>query len=191
MPISDTPVNTGNVAGTVTYTITPIFNGCNGAPVNYVVTVNPIPTVSASNQPICSGGTTSVAITNPNSVAGTSFNWVIQSSSNVTGGSEGSGATICNALASTDDLTNGTVVYRITPTANGCSGTFIDITVTVKPVPVITNTATQLQTTICSAAALNFTPTSTIAGTTYSWTSTVVGSITGVTSSGRDRKSVV
>src|SRR5258708_37726545 len=73
MPISDTPVNTGNVAGTVTYTITPIFNGCNGAPVNYVVTVNPIPTVSASNQPICSGGTTSVAITNPNSVAGTSL----------------------------------------------------------------------------------------------------------------------
>src|SRR5258708_12803866 len=52
-----------------------------------------------------------------------------------------------------------------------------DITVTVKPVPVITNTATQLQTTICSAAALNFTPTSTIGGTTYNWTSSISGPI--------------
>src|ERR1043165_7818067 len=81
-------------------------------------------------------------------------------------------------------VNNGSVVYRITPSANGCSGSFVDVTVTVNPVPVITNTAPQLQATVCSGTALNFTPTSTIGTTTYTWTTTVVGTLTGVSASG-------
>jgi hypothetical protein len=184
VPISDSPVNTGNVSGTVTYIITPIFNGCNGTPVNYVVTVNPIPTVLASDQSICSGSTSSISITNPNNVNGTAFSWVVQSSSNVTGATAGSGSPINQALSSTDAVSNGTVVYRITPSANVCSGAFLDVTETVNPVPVISNSAPQLQTTICSGTALNFTPSSTITGATYAWTTTVVGSISGVSTSG-------
>src|SRR5690606_25138114 len=143
-----------------------------------------IPDVNASNQTICSGESTSVSITNPNGVTGTTFSWTIQGSSNVTGASAGSGGTISQVLNSTDGITSGSVTYRITPTANGCSGSFIDVTVTVNPAPVITNTSTQLQTTICSGTALNFTPTSSIGGTTYSWTSSVSGSIIGITASG-------
>src|SRR5690606_28022540 len=185
-PITDTPINTGNTAGTVTYTITPSIGGCDGTPRDYVVTVNPIPDVNASNQTICSGESTTVSITNPNNVSGTTFSWTIQGISNVTGASAGSGGTISQVLTSTDGITSGSVTYRITPTANGCSGSFIDVTVTVNPAPVITNTATQLQTTICSGTALNFTPTSSIGGTTYSWTSVISGSISGasVTASG-------
>ncbi|GHN01324.1 hypothetical protein WSM22_28130 [Cytophagales bacterium WSM2-2] len=184
MPIANSPVNTGNVVGTVTYTITPAFNGCSGTPVNYVVTVNPVPDIAASNQIICSGATTNVTIANPNNVSGTSFSWIVQSSSNVTGASLGSGASINQVLTSTDGVSTGTVTYRITPSANGCNGSFIDVTVTVNPVPVITDTAPQLQATICSGTALNFIPTSTIGSTTYTWNTTVVGSITGVSASG-------
>jgi hypothetical protein len=184
MPIADSPVNTGNTAGIVTYTITPSYNGCSGTPVSYVVTVNPIPTASAADQSICSGTQTSIAISNPNSVSGTTFAWTISSSSNVSGATAGGGNVISQLLTSTDGITTGSVTYSVTPSANACSGSAILVTATVKPVPVITNTATQLQRTICSGTSLNFTPTSSVAGTTYTWTSVVSGPLTGVSASG-------
>ena len=49
------------------------------------VTINSVPTAFANDTEICSGGTTSIAITNPNSVPGTTFTWTVQSSTNVTG----------------------------------------------------------------------------------------------------------
>jgi hypothetical protein len=182
--ITDTPVNTGNITGTITYTITPTIAGCSGTPRDYVVTVSPIPDVAASDQGICSGQSTNVIITNPNGVFGTTFNWTVQSSLNVNGAANGSGNVIGQVLTSADGVSSGTVVYEITPVASGCIGSPITVTVTVSPSPVITNTSTQLQTTICSGTPLNFTPTSSIAGTTYTWTSVVVGPISGVTASG-------
>jgi hypothetical protein len=38
----------------------------------------------------------------------------------VTGASGGTGTLISQMLTSTDGVTQGTVTYRITPTANGC-----------------------------------------------------------------------
>ncbi len=185
-PIVQSLTATTNAPGTATYTITPVSpSGCTGTPVISTVTVNPIPDALASNQIICSGQTTSVAISNPNNVSGTAFNWIVQSSSNVTGVNTGNGTSINQQLSSTDGINSGSVTYAITPVANGCSGSTITVTVTVNPVPVITDTATQLQTTICSGTALNFTPTSTIGTTSYTWTSTVSGTITaGVSASG-------
>ncbi len=178
--ITDSPVNNGNVAGTVTYTITPTAGTCQGAPVNYVVTVNPVPTASASIQTICSGASSSVGITAaPTNVASTTYTWIVFSSSNVTGAAAGSGSTIGQVLTSTDGITSGTVTYRITPSANGCNGPTTDVTVNVTAVAVITTAAAQLQTTICSGSALSFTPTSSIGATTYSWTSTISGPISG------------
>ncbi len=182
--ITNTLVNTGNVSGTVTYRITPSIGGCNGTPRDYVVTVSPVPNASASNETICSGQSSNVLITNPNGVSGTTFSWVVQSSTNVSGASAGSGTLISQVLTATNGITSGNVTYRITPTASGCNGATIDVTVTVNPAPVITNPSSQLQTTICSGTTLNFTPTSSIGGTTYTWTSTVSGPITGATSPG-------
>jgi hypothetical protein len=153
--------------------------------VNYVVTVRPIPTVAASNTTICSGTSPAIAITNPNSVSGTTFSWTVLSSSNVTGATAGTGNLINQVLTSTDGVTSGTVTYRITPSANGCNGATTDVTVTVDPSPQITNTATQLQTEICSSASLNFTASTSIVGATLSWTSTASAEITsGVSASG-------
>lgn len=53
--------------------------------------VSPVPDASASNQTICSGQTTSVSITNPNGVFGTTFSWTV-SVSGVSGASNGSGS---------------------------------------------------------------------------------------------------
>src|SRR5690606_8715538 len=110
----------------------------------------------------CSGEASNVTITNPNTVAGTTFSWVVQSSTNVAGAANGSGNVISQVLTSADGITDGTVVYRITPIASGCPGPFQDVTVTVKPVPTFTNPPTDFSILICSGEALNFLPTTTI-----------------------------
>ncbi|MGC1241644.1 MAG: PKD-like domain-containing protein [Chryseosolibacter sp.] len=175
--ILDIPVNATNTSATITYVVTPSVAGCTGAPVNYVVTVRPKPDVLAADQSICSGQSTSIAITNPNNVTGTTFSWVIFSSTNVTGAIAGSGNNITRVLTSTDAVNTGTVVYRITPESNGCPGDPLDVTVTVTPVPVITNNPSDFSKQICSNETLNFLPTSTIGGTTYSWTTTISGPV--------------
>src|SRR5690606_8534024 len=93
-----------------------------------------IPDVAASNKAICSGDNTALVITNPNAVPGTTFTWTVVSSSNVTGATSGSGGLIGQTLTSTNGIAPGTVIYRITPSANGCAGTSLDVTVTVNPV---------------------------------------------------------
>jgi hypothetical protein len=185
-PITDAPVNATNVSAVIIYTITPTNAGCFGSPVNVVVTVRPVPTAAASNAIICSGQSTNIPITNPNNVNGTTFSWTIVSPTNVIGATAGSGTSINQVLTSDDGVTNGTVIYRIIPSANnGCAGPPHDVTVTVKPIPVMTNSAASLSQQICSTETLSFTPTSTIGTATFTWASSIsTPSITGVTASG-------
>ncbi|PWT73309.1 MAG: hypothetical protein C5B59_13775, partial [Bacteroidetes bacterium] len=130
-PITETLTNTTSGAVTVTYVITPSANGCAGTPFNYVVTVNPSPTVSsAATGTICSGVAQNYAIAS--NVAGTTFSW-----------SRAAVAGISNAAVVgqtdnpiTETLTNTTtaainVTYVITPSANGCIGTPFNYVVTV------------------------------------------------------------
>lgn len=54
--IAQTLTATGATPGTTTYTVTPTAAGCVGAPVDVVITVNPIPTATATNNgPLCVG----------------------------------------------------------------------------------------------------------------------------------------
>src|SRR5690606_14171241 len=183
--ITHTPVNSSNTPATVTYTITPSVGSCAGVPVNYVVTVNPIPDANATLlHSICSGETTNISITNPNAVTGTTYTWTISGATNITGASAGSGSVISQMLTSTDGVNAATVTYNVTPSANGCSGAPIAIVVDVTPKPVITNTPTSFIQEICSNTPLNFIPTASIGGTVFNWTSTVIGTLTGVSASG-------
>jgi hypothetical protein len=175
--ITDTPVNATNTNAVIIYTVTPSFAGCAGNPVNVVVTVRPVPTAAASNQIICSNSSPAIVISNPNSVAGTTYSWTVSSSTNVTGAAAGTGNIINQVLTSTDGLTNGTVSYSITPSANGCAGVPITTSVTVKPLPVLTNTPASFSQQICSGEALNFIPTSSIGSTSFAWTSVITGTI--------------
>jgi hypothetical protein len=135
--ITDTPINTGNVDGIVTYRIIPSFNGCDGLPVDLVVTVKPLPSATASNVTICSGGTAIINILpTPKNVAGTTFAWTVNPSANVSGAANGNGSTISQVLSTTNALI-GTVVYTITPTANGCNGATTNVTATVNPIATV------------------------------------------------------
>lgn len=159
---------TGVSAGTADYTVTPTANGCSGTPSNVVVTVNPIPTVTASpvSQTLCSGSTSTVALTS--NVAGTTFAWTVNQT-NVSGASASSGTTISQALTATG-TSAGTAIYTITPTANSCSGTPITATVTINPTP--SATATPTSQSICSNNTTTVSLTSGVAGTTFAWTVT-------------------
>ncbi|CCG53128.1 Protein of unknown function precursor; putative adhesin [Flavobacterium indicum GPTSA100-9 = DSM 17447] len=139
LPGSGTTINqilttTGPVAGTVTYSITPVYNGCLGTPVSISVTVNPKPEIIGTLVPqyICSGGMTNITVAA--SLAGTQFSWTVVSHNNVTGFSNGNGSLIQQTLTT---LTNaqGYVIYEVTPQLNGCSGVPRQYIVYVNPLP--------------------------------------------------------
>lgn len=148
--------------------------------VSVVVTVNPVPFAIATpaSQTICSGSAPSIALTS--FVPGTTFAWTVVHTGGVTGGTNNSGATIAETL--TAGGTQGTAVYTVTPTANGCSGNPINVTITVDPIPVLT--ATPLNQTICAGAVVPINLTSTVSGTVFSWTVVETGVSGGSNSTG-------
>jgi len=186
-PITQTLTNSGTTSGVVTYTVTPVANGCNGTPFTFAITVQPtIVITNPGPQTICSGA--SFSRTPTSNISGTTYTWTAAittapTSGTITGFSNNAVATsgpISQALTNSG-TTNGVVTYTITPTANGCNGTPFTIAITVQPTMVITNPGNQ---TICSGASFSRTPTSNIAGTTYTWTAAITtaptsGTITG------------
>ena len=120
--INQVLINSGFNPETVVYHIVPSANGCNGISTDYTVTVNPVANVilTPPAQSMCSGGTTSFAITS--GVAGATFSWTVTpGAGRIAGFSNGSGAMISQTLTlfgfSTDSLT-----YNVTSSANGCTG---------------------------------------------------------------------
>jgi len=186
-PITETLTNTTSAPVSVTYVITPTANGCTGTPFTYTVTVNPTPTVtSAAAATICNNTAQNYTITS--AVSGTTYSW-----------SRAAAAGISNAALSgqsgnpiTETLTNTTsapvsVTYVITPTANGCTGTPFTYTVTVNPTPTITSAAAA---TICNNTAQNYTITSGVSGTTYSWSRAAAAGISNGAASGQRVNSI-
>jgi len=171
-PISQTLTNSGTVVSTATYTVTPSAAGCLGTTFTVIVNVNPVPTAIATpaSQSICSGSTTGITISG--AVAGTTFSWAAPVATGAAGGSAGSGTSIAQTLTATG-VTAGTMVYTVTPLANGCSGTPISITITVNPNPL--GTATPALSTICSGSTTSIPLTSNVAGSTFSWTAVSSG----------------
>lgn len=159
--------NTGTTAGTATYTITPLANGCAGEPISVILTVNPNPVVVATTpneQTICSGGATSLLLNS--NISGTNFSWTV-AQSGVSGASSGSGTSINQTLFTTG-LVSGTAEYTVTPTLNGCSGNTYQILVTVNPRPEVSVPANF---SICAGTNVPITSfTSTPSGATFSWT---------------------
>ncbi|WP_168171904.1 PKD-like domain-containing protein [Algoriphagus sp. A40] len=175
---------TGTDQGTVTYAITPSFNGCPGPTTNYTVLVNPRPTVTNASltQTICSGEATT-AVTLTSAVPGATFTWTATATAGVTGFTASGTNTIPVQTISTTVTTQGTVTYAITPSFNGCSGPTTNYTVLINPKPTVTNAS--LTQTICSGASTTaVTLTSSVPGATFAWTTTATAGVTGFTASG-------
>ncbi|WP_035678148.1 T9SS type B sorting domain-containing protein, partial [Flavobacterium limnosediminis] len=164
--INDVLTASGTTIGQATYTITPISNGCPGTPETVTVTVYPSPVVTASvaSLNLCSGETTDIILTS--NVPGTTFSWSVLPTG-VIGALPDSGSSI-NQTLTTVGMTQGTVVYTITPMVNGCVGQSIDVTITVNPTPELFSSSNPPP--ICSGLSSGIIVTPNIPGTTIEWT---------------------
>jgi hypothetical protein len=93
--------------------------------------------VTAAPVTICSG---QIAVINllatPQSIAGTTYSWTVTASPNVVGALAGDGSIISQQLTSTN-ASVGTATYTITPMANGCYGTPVNVVATVNPIAAV------------------------------------------------------
>ena len=114
---------TNTSSGTVTYAITPSIGVCLGPVVNYVITVNPAPTITQpASSSVCIGGTPALLSVTVSGTTGTpTYQWYSNSSNNTTSGTLIPNET--NASYAPPDLTFGKLYYYciITITTGGCS----------------------------------------------------------------------
>ena len=183
-----TPVTVNNISSsphtinvspgdTKTYTLTAVsdIDGSGTFAGSALVTVNPVPDVTATpaSETICSGDATNIILSG--TVAGTTFSWTVNQSG-VSGATNASGNSIVQTLITTG-TTPGTAIYTITPSANGCTGVPIGVTVTLDPLPTASSGGSQ---TICSFE------TATVSGASFSngtvlWTHNGLGSLSNET----------
>ena len=162
-------MNTTAIPVNVTYIYAVSANGCaNSIAYNVVVAVNPIPVFTSSFSPpeVCSG--TTFAYTPTSGTTGTTFSWTraaVIGISNI----GGSGTDSPNEVLSNTTTDSINVAYIYTLTANGCANsTTYSVIVTVNPTPEFTSILAPAK--ICSGSVFNYTPTSQLAGATFSWT---------------------
>ena len=171
-PIIQTLINTGNVNETVLYRIVAkdTLTGCLGDSTNIIITVYPIPKVNASSQNICSGTQTNIALSS--NVSGTLFTWTASARGSTTGFRDTSnavGGPIINTLVNNSSIRD-TVIYAIRATSNGCVSLDTLIRVIVYPIPLSSGGFAN----ICSNDTAKYTATSLVAGTTYTFTASLI-----------------
>ena len=139
-------VNTGQIdlesSAPGIYTVTnniPVSGTCLAATASYIITIDaaPVATATTPSQNVCSGGTVSIVLTS--SISGTTFAWTV-SQTGVTGASGGSGSNISQILT-LSGANQGSAIYMITSTSNGCAGLPIILPFIINPLPVLDTTA--------------------------------------------------
>jgi gliding motility-associated-like protein len=168
--IAQTLTTSDVVPGIVHYIVTPHANGCVGKSDSVHVTVNPVPTVSATpvTPSVCSGLITNIKLSS--SIPTATFAWTVPTQTNASGASAGTGSIIQQALTATASST-GTVIYHIIPAAFGsCNGNLIDVPVIVYPNPATVITIPLSDKVICSGETTNINLSSSTAGTVFNWT---------------------
>ena len=182
---NETLVNTSSSPVSVTYIYSVSANGCtNPTTFNVVVTVYPAPVLTSSLSPsaICNN---SFFIYSPtSSTTGTTFSWTRAVVAGISNASASGTGNINEPLNNTTAApVNVTYVYTLS--ANGCTNaTTYNVVIRVNPAPVLTSGLTPPA--ICSGTVLSYTPTSSIPGTTFSWSRAAVAGISNTASSGTD-----
>ena len=163
-----------NLTTTTIYHAVSLNSACGSAnSTNDTITVGPSPVVT--NLPTastCSGAGPAIALA---ASTPSTFSWTIGIITGaVTGASPGVGATINQVLTNPSNSVIGTVEYIVTATSTTglCLGAPFTITVSVNPIPAVTNAAVASG---CSGAGPNVSLTAS-APSTFAWT---IGTITG------------
>ncbi len=194
MPVGPSLVGVGGpiifgiftTGGTYTAVATNIVTSCSIMMAgSAIIVVNPLPQVTNSplSKTICSGTSTSISLFS--TVPGTTYQWTSSViSGSVTGNSaSGIGTGFIGDILVNTGMVTASVNYLIMPVANGCFGTPVNYVVAVQPLPLIgTSPASQ---TICSGTSSQpITISSSLAGTTYSWSTISSPGISGAQVSG-------
>lgn len=109
------------------------------------ITVNPVPTATATpltQEILCNGNAiTAISISNPNNISGTTFSWTRNKTVEVSGiAASGNGSSITGSLTNTTNALQ-VIDFTITPSANGCPGNPVTVSVTVYPTMILTMVA--------------------------------------------------
>lgn len=175
---SFTALNASPDIDTAIVTITPSANGCTGISNFFRIIVNPTPDVIAPlNMAVCNGETVG-PITFAGAVAGTDYNW---NNDNSSIGLAASGNGSIGSFTATNATANPKIAnISITPSANGCTGTTQNFTVTVNPTPNVITPSNQV---VCNGAPTAIVVlTGAVSGTVYNWTNDNI--LIGLASSG-------
>lgn len=176
-------------AGTAKVTVAPLVtttykvvvtdnNGCKNKD-SALVTINPVPVVTAAGPDICSGSKTGITLSAD--IAGpVIYNW--------TGSGNGAGSGTSNPVEETlfnNTPAAATTTYTITATLNNCTSTPLPYPIKVKPIPL----ASGLHVPVCSGKAITLSLSHQVktpgATTVYAWTASGSGpEITGFSTGG-------
>ena len=154
--------NTTAVPVNVIYTVVPVSAGnCTGNPATVTIQVNPEPVMATPGTTVCSRGATGITLAvNSSGVAAATYTITAINSNGLTAsaGAPATGTGLAANVIADDAWINTTsanvnVVYTVVPvSAEDCEGNPADITIVVKPEPVITPGQT---TNACSGNALD------------------------------------
>jgi gliding motility-associated-like protein len=179
--ISQTLRNQTTAAAAAVYSVIPISGSCTGNAFSLTANIKPVPALA--NQvlpPICSG--TAFNLSSTAVPVGTTYTWSapVQTPFNSLIGASAqplNQTDVSQTLRSSNNIID-TAVYFVTPSANNCIGAEFQLTVYVKPVPVVNS----IIDTICTGSSFLLAPSSVPVNTTYTWplpSSTPFGSVVG------------
>ena len=162
--INGTLVNNTGLAQTATYTVTPISGTCTGTDFFVIVTVNPLPAVSAITGDLNLCTTSSNKVYQVVNHSGSSYTWSVPGAILTKSFDSNIYFILVNATGATG---SGVIEVTETISATGCSATAVPFNVTVSPVapgvPVIgTTSVCQGQAGVTYSVPFN-------TGSTYSW----------------------
>ncbi len=164
-----TAINNGANPVTATITITHSNNGCQGAPVTFLVTVNPTPdVVPPASQVVCNGATTA-AVTFQSSANNSVYTWTNDLPSIGLAANGADSITSFNGI----NNTSAPVTAHVTVNAEafGCQGDPAFFSILVNPTPDVNQPASQSVCTGSPTTVVGFT--GSVGGTTYTWTNNV------------------
>ncbi|WP_353483972.1 PKD-like domain-containing protein [Haliscomenobacter sp.] len=181
--ISETLNNTNNAPVNVVYVFNLTANGCvNPNPVNLTVTIKPIPALNSTTAPpaICSGNAFNYIPTG--TISGTKFSWTRAAVAGISNAAKTDTGRVSETLINTTQNAIN-VIYQYTALLNGCtSPNPVNVTVSVKPSPVLTSTTNPPA--ICSGTAFTYTPVSSNVNATFTWTRAAVSGLSNIAGNG-------
>ncbi|MDN4166878.1 PKD domain-containing protein [Cytophagales bacterium LB-30] len=166
--------NTTGSAITSTITFTSEVNGCISLPESFDITVYPTPVLTNTDVVLCNGETANILFEQNTSGTHT-YTWTNSNTAVGLFNPSGSGQLPpFNAVnTGTSDIISQISVEATSP--DGCVSQLSSFNIVVKPNPRITNSALQLNQTICSGDLVSLVPTSNLSGIRFEWVLTEPG----------------